>query len=81
MSEIESVVTIDGVDYKESELNKKQVYFMSQCKDLLNKKGKLEFDLDQIQASLNVFHQALVKETKEQADEILNSDKSEGEKK
>ena len=78
MSEIENIVTIDGTEYKESDLNKKQVYFMNQCKDLLNKKGRLEFELDQIQASLNVFQQALIKETKEQADEILNSEKSEG---
>ena len=72
----ENTINIDGKKFKESEMNPKQKYLISQCKDLLNKKSRIEFELDQVQASLNVFQQALVETTKETADEILE----EGEK-
>jgi hypothetical protein len=72
----ESTVTIDGNELKESELTDKQKYLTSQCRDLLGKKSRIEFELDQVQASLNVFQQALVETTKETAEEILE----EGEK-
>ena len=72
----ENTVNIDGVEIKESELTDKQKYLTSQCRDLLNKKSRIEFELDQVQASLNVFQQALVQTTKETAEEILE----EGEK-
>ena len=57
-------------------LTDQQKYLTSQCKDLLNKKSRIEFELDQVQASLNVFQQALIDTTKETAEEILE----EGEK-
>jgi len=72
----ENTVTIDGNELKESELTDKQKYLTSQCRDLLGKKSRIEFELDQVQASLNVFQQALVETTKETAEEILE----EGEK-
>ena len=72
----ENTVSIDGVEIKESELTDKQKYLTSQCRDLLGKKARIEFELDQVQASLNVFQQALVETTKETAEEILE----EGEK-
>ena len=71
----ENTVTIDGNELKESELTDKQKY-LSQCRDLLGKKSRIEFELDQVQASLNVFQQALIETTKETAEEILE----EGEK-
>ena len=73
----ENTVTIDGVEIKESELTDQQKYLTSQCKDLLGKKSRIEFELDQVQASLNVFQKALVDSTKEVAEEILTE---EGEK-
>jgi hypothetical protein len=73
----ENTVTIDGNELKESELTDKQKYLTSQCRDLLGKKSRIEFELDQVQASLNVFQQALVETTKEVAEEILTE---EGEK-
>ena len=79
MSNVDNGIVIDGTEIKESDMTQKQIYLTNQCKDLLNKKGRLEFELDQVQASLNVFQQALVQETKKEADEILDSEKSEGE--
>ena len=81
MSNVDNGIVIDGTEIKESDMTQKQIYLTNQCKDLLNKKGRLEFELDQVQASLNVFQPALVQETKKEADEILDSEKSEGEKK
>ena len=81
MSNVDNSVTIDGQEVKESEMTPKQKYLADQCRDLLGKKGRLEFELDQVQASLNVFQQAFIQETKKEADEILDSEKSEGEKK
>tara|TARA_R110001632_G_scaffold1401_1_gene6095 strand:- start:1762 stop:2010 length:249 start_codon:yes stop_codon:yes gene_type:complete len=70
----ENTVTIDGNELKESELTDKQKYLTSQCRDLLGKKSRIEFELDQVQASLNVFQQALVETTKEVAEEILTEE-------
>ena len=70
MSNVDNGIVIDGTEIKESDMTQKQIYLTNQCKDLLNKKGRLEFELDQVQASLNVFQQALVQETKKEADEI-----------
>ena len=81
MSNVDNSIVVDGTEIKESDMTQKQIYLTNQCKDLLNKKGRLEFELDQVQASLNVFQQAFIQETKKEADEILDSEKSEGEKK
>jgi len=67
-----STITVDGIEFKESEMNPNQRYLTSQCKDLMGKKARIEFELDQIQASLNVFQQALIEATKEKASEVLN---------
>jgi len=73
----ENTITIDGVEIKESELTDQQKYLTSQCRDLLGKKSRIEFELDQVQASLNVFQQALVQTTKETAEEILEKGEEE----
>ena len=70
----ENTITIDGNELKESELTDKQKYLTSQCRDLLGKKSRIEFELDQVQASLNVFQKALVDSTKEVAKEILTEE-------
>jgi len=75
MSE-ENVVSINGTELKESDMTNEQKYFSQQVQDLSNKKSKLEFDLDQIVASLNVFQNALINTTKKEAEKILK----EGEK-
>ena len=68
----EPIITIDNEEYKESELDSRQKYLTNQCRDLVNKKARIEFELDQVQASLNVFQQALVESVKEKAVEVLN---------
>jgi hypothetical protein len=40
----------------------------------------LQFQIDQVNASLNVFETSLLNSVKEQAEEVLSDDESEGEK-
>jgi|TARA_E500000318_G_scaffold87999_1_gene85072 uncharacterized protein YlxW (UPF0749 family) len=77
----ENVVHIDDTELKESEMSNDQKYFFKQIHDLRNKKARLQFELDQIQASLSVFENSLVQSTKAQAEEVLTSEtKTIGEK-
>jgi gamma-glutamylcysteine synthetase len=71
----ESAVFIDGEEIKESDMTDQQKYFARQVHDLRNKKSRVEFELDQIAASLDVFQKALVRSTKEVADKVLEKDK------
>ena len=76
----ENAVFIDGEEIKESEMTDQQKYFVRQVQDLKNKKSRVEFELDQIAASLDVFQKALVQSTKEVADKVLEKDKPSEEK-
>ena len=49
----------------------KQKYFTQQVQDLTNKQTRLQFELDQVNASLGVFKQALIDSTKEVSEEVL----------
>ena len=69
----ENVVHIDDTELKESEMSNDQKYFFKQIHDLRNKKARLQFELDQINASLSVFKQALIDSTKEVAEEVLEN--------
>ena len=71
----ENAVFIDGEEIKESEMTDQQKYFVRQVQDLKNKKSRVEFELDQIAASLDVFQKALIRSTKEVADKVLEKDK------
>ena len=67
----EKVVFINDVELKESDMTDKQKYLAQQVQDLTNKQTRLQFELDQINASLSVFKQALIDSTKEVAEEVL----------
>ena len=67
----EKVVFINDVELKESDMTDKQKYFAQQVQDLTNKQTRIQFELDQVNASLSVFKQALINSTKEVANEIL----------
>ena len=70
----EPLVMLDDKEMKVSDLTPQQQYLHSQILDLSNKKRQTEFQLDQINASLSVFNNAFVDSTKEQADEVLESE-------
>tara|TARA_B100001063_G_scaffold188796_1_gene179179 strand:- start:274 stop:519 length:246 start_codon:yes stop_codon:yes gene_type:complete len=71
----ENSVFIDGEEIKESQMTDQQKYFVNQVQDLKNKKARIEFELDQIAASLDVFQKALIQSTKEVVDKVLDTDK------
>ncbi len=50
---------------QEIEMTEEQKYLANQITDLRNKKSKIQFDLDQIQAALNVFENTFIASTKE----------------
>ena len=70
----ENVVFLGDKEIKVADLTDEQKYFHSQVIDLTNKKARLAFQLDQINASLKVFEYAFVKSTKEKAEEVLTID-------
>jgi len=75
MSTQEPVVMIDDKEVKVSELTNEQQYFHSQILDLTNKQKRIQFELDQINASLSVFQNAFIESAKQKADEVLNNPK------
>jgi|TARA_R100001510_G_C7576464_1_gene151007 uncharacterized protein YcgI (DUF1989 family) len=70
----ENKILVGDKQILESELSPEQKYLANQITDLNNKKAKLQFDLDQIQAALNVFQNTFIDTTKEVADEVLESE-------
>jgi len=67
----ENVVLINEKELKEFDMTDEQKYFTRQIQDLRNKKARLQFELDQINASLQVFQNSLIESTKEKAEEVL----------
>ena len=73
MTTQEPVVMIDDKEVKVSELTSEQQYFHSQILDLTNKQKRIQFELDQVNASLSVFQNAFIESAKQKADEVLNN--------
>ena len=69
------------MESKEKELTNEQKYFQSQIEDLKQKEQALNFQLDQVRASLLVFNNSFTQSTKDVAEEILKKEKSEDNKK
>ena len=76
----EPVVVLDDKEFKISDLSEQQQYIPSQVIDLRNQRARLQFQIDQVNARLNVFETSLLNSVKEQAEEVLSDDESEGEK-
>ena len=73
MATQEPVVMIDDKEVNVSELTSEQQYFHSQILDLTNKQKRIQFELDQINASLSVFQNAFIESAKQKADEVFNN--------
>ena len=73
MATQEPVVMIDDKEVKVSDLTNQQQYLHSQILDLTNKKKRIQFELDQVNASLSVFQNAFIESAKQKADEVLNN--------
>ena len=69
-----NVITIEGKEYKQEDLNDQQNYAIAQIRDLQTKSNDLQFQLDQVKASLDAFTNALIASVKEeQAEEAAAS--------
>ena len=73
MATQEPVVMLNDKEIKVSDLTNEQKYFHSQILDLTNKQKRIQFELDQVNASLSVFQNAFIESAKEKADEVLNN--------
>ena len=73
MATQEPVVRIDDKEVKVSDLTNQQQYLHSQILDLTNKQKRIQFELDQVNASLSVFQNAFIESAKQKADEVLNN--------
>mgnify|MGYP003133387325 FL=1 len=71
MQKEENKAVIGDNEILETEMTEEQKYLANQITDLRNKKSKIQFDLDQIQAALTVFENTFIASTKEKADEVL----------
>ena len=80
MQKEENKAVIGDQEILETEMTEQQKYLANQITDLRNKKAKLTFDMDQIEAALNVFQNTFIATTKEEADEVLKKDISKEEK-
>ena len=67
-------VIFNDEEIKLSDLTPQQQYLHSQILDLSNQQSRIEFQLDQVKESKSVFEKAFIDSTKEQADEVLETE-------
>jgi hypothetical protein len=65
----EATVTLDGQELKVKDFSDQQKYLYNQMVDLRNKQGRLNFELDQVNASYSVFENAFKESFKEEPEE------------
>ena len=62
----DNVVFLDDKELKVKDFNDQQKYFYQQIVDLKNKQARIQFELDQVNASLSVFQNAFTQSFKEE---------------
>ena len=65
----EATVTLDGQELEVKNFSDQQKYLYNQMVDLRNKQGRLNFELDQVNASYSVFENAFKESFKEEPEE------------
>ena len=55
-----NVITIDGTEYSQDDLDDSQTYLINQIKDLQGKSANLRFQLDQVTVAQNAFTDSLI---------------------
>ena len=71
----EAKVILDGKELEVKDFSDQQKYLYNQIVDLKNKQGRLNFELDQINASLSVFENAFKESFKEEPEEAKTEEK------
>tara|TARA_Y100001937_G_scaffold109272_1_gene153769 strand:- start:2857 stop:3081 length:225 start_codon:yes stop_codon:yes gene_type:complete len=68
----ENKAMVGDKEILESEMTDKQKYLANQITNLRQKREQMLFDLDQVDAALNVFQNNFIASTKEKSEEVLN---------
>jgi len=55
-----NVITINGTEYSQDDLDDKQTYLINQIKDLQAKSASLRFQLDQVSVAQSAFTNSLI---------------------
>ena len=71
----EATFTLDGQELEVKDFSDQQKYLYNQMVDLRNKQGRLNFETDQINASLSVFENAFKESFKEESEEETTEEK------
>ena len=66
MTKEANVISIDGNDYKESDLSVRQRYLVHHIKELQSEVAGKKFDLERLEAAMTHFTNMLIAEVKEQ---------------
>jgi hypothetical protein len=68
-----NVITIDGTEYSQEDLDDSQTYLINQIKDLQGKSANLRFQLDQVSVAQSAFTNSLIQSLKnEEVIETMN---------
>jgi hypothetical protein len=68
-----NVITIDGKEYKQEDLDDSQTYLIKQINDLQAKSTNLRFQLDQVSVAQSAFTNSLIQSLKnEEVIETMN---------
>ena len=74
-----NVITINGTEYSQDDLDDSQTYLINQIKDLQAKSANLRFQLDQVSVAHSAFTNSLIQSLKnEEVIENMNEDKNIG---
>ena len=55
-----NVITINGTEYSQDDLDDNQTYLINQIKDLQGKSASLRFQIDQVSVAQNAFTNSLI---------------------
>ena len=69
----ENIISIDDNEINYDELNEQQRYWHQQMLDLRNKQARIQFELDQVNASFSVFQNLFVGSLQEE-EEVQETD-------
>ena len=68
-----NVITINGTEYSQDDLDDSQTYLINQIKDLQGKSANIRFQLDQVSVAQSAFTNSLIQSLKnEEVIETMN---------
>ena len=69
-----NIITINGTEYSQEDLDDSQTYLINQIKDLQGKSASLRFQLDQVSVAQSSFTNSLIASLKEKMESIENGE-------